>query len=335
MSVSPPTNPPMNPPMKPAAVVRSRRVNAEFTREFVPVAVLIVLVIAVSAKDSSFLGIESLRTLADSSAALLILATGMTVVVMCGGIDLSVAALASLSSVSFAKWVPDLGLWAIAPVMIGALLAGALQGFIHVRAQIPSFVVTLGGMALWSGLALWICDATPIAITDRSVIGFGADRIAGIPKPVVTALVLAGLVALVLWATPLGRWVRAIGNSETAAYLAGAPVIATKIGALAFSGTCAGLAGCVLAARSYTGAPRLADTLLLPVVAAVVVGGTAITGGHGGIGRTIVGVMIVAVLRVGLSVVGIDQAWEQILYGTLVIVAAALTIDRSKLTILK
>ena len=312
-----------------------RRLNADVARQIAPTAVLVALVVAVSLKKDDFLSVDSLRTLAESSAALLILAAGMTVVVMCGGIDLSVAALASFSSVLFAKWVPDLGLKAILPVVVVAGVAGGVQGFIHVQAQIPSFVVTLGGMALWSGLGLWISDATPTAILDGSVIGFGEDRIAGLPKTVLLALIVALFVAAVMWATPVGRWVRAVGNSETASYLSGVPVLSTKIGAFAFSGMCSGLAGCVIAARSYTGAPRLADTLLLPVVAAIVVGGTAITGGHGGIGRTVIGVMIVAVLRVGLSVVGIDQAWEQILYGGLVIVAAAITIDRSKLTVLK
>lgn len=321
--------------MNVATIPANPRVDAEMVRRFIPTAVLVALVVAVSIKGDRFLSIGSLRALADSSAALLILAAGMTVVVMCGGIDLSVAAMASFASVLFGEWVPGLGLWAIGPVVLAGCLAGALQGFIHVHAQVPSFVVTLGGLAAWSGLALWISDATPVAISDSSVIGLGADRLLGVPKPVITALVVCVGVAVAMWATPLGRWIRAIGNSETAAYLAGTPVFATKIGAFAFSGMCSGLAGCVLAARSYTGAPRLADTLLLPVVAAVIVGGTAITGGHGGIGRTVVGVMIVAVLRVGLSVVGIDQAWEQILYGSLIIVAAALTIDRSKLTVLK
>ena len=317
-----------------AVAVRDRW-NAEALRQVIPVAVLIALVLAVSAKDSSFLGVNSQRTLAASSSPLLILAVGATFVVMCGCIDLSVAALASFGSVLFAMWVPSMGLAAVIPVVAVTSAAGALQGVVHVAAQIPSFVVTLGGMALWSGVALWISDATPIAVLDRSIIDLGTDRLFGVPVPVIAALAVAVIAGVVMRATPVGRWVRATGSSETASYLAAVPVIATKISAFAFSGFCAGFAAVVLVARGQSGAPRLADSLLLPVIAAVVVGGTAITGGHGGIGRTVVGVMIVAVLRVGLSVVDIAQTWEQILYGALVIVAAALTIDRSKLAVLK
>jgi ribose transport system permease protein len=311
------------------------RWHTDALRPLIPTAVLIGLVLAVSAKDRDFLGVDSLRTLSESSSPLLLLAVGMTLVVMCGGIDLSVAAMASFGSVLFAMWVPSMGLAAAIPVVAITTAAGAVQGTVHVVAQVPSFVVTLGGMALWSGLALTISDATPISVTDPSIIDLGRDEVLGIPYTVIAALALALTAALVMWATPVGRWVRATGSSERAAYLAGVPVRFTKIGAFAFSGFCVGCAAIVLVARNQAGAPRLADSLLLPVVAAVVVGGTAITGGHGGIGRTIVGVLIVAVLRVGLSVIDIDQAWEQILYGALAIVAAALTIDRSKIAVLK
>jgi len=109
----------------------------------------------------------------------------------------------------------------------------------------------------------------------------------------------------------------------------------TKIVVFAVSGACAGFAGVMLVGRTFSGAPSLADSLLLPVVAAIVVGGTAITGGFGGIGRTVVGVLIITVLRVGLSVAGVDSSYEQIFYGVLVIAAVALTIDRSKLPFVK
>lgn len=311
------------------------RSSDDFVRQIAPTAVLVALVLAISAKDSSFLELDSLRTLAVSSSPLLILAVGQTLVVMYGCIDLSVAALASLSSVLFAMWVPSMGLAAAIPVVVVATAAGALQGAIHVVAQIPSFVVTLGGMTVWSGVALTISDAAPIAVVDRSIIDLGAGRVLGVPLPVIGALAVAAVAAIVLRTTPVGRWVRASGSSEMASYLAGVPVLASKIGAFALSGCCAGLAAIVLVARGLSGAPRLADSLLLPVVAAVVVGGTALTGGHGGIGRTVIGVLIVAVLRVGLSVVDIDQTWEQILYGALAIIAAALTIDRTKIAVLK
>jgi len=316
-------------------IAARNRLTPDSLRQAIPLTVLIALVLAVSSRDSDFLSADSLRALADSSTPLLILGVGVTLVVMCGGIDLSVAALASFGSVLFAMWVPSMGFWAAVPAIAVTTGAGLVQGVVHVVAQIPSFVVTLGGMALWSGVALTVSDAAPIAMRNRTILDFGDKELWGVPLTVIAALVVALIAAVAMVTTPLGRWIRATGNSETAAYLAGVPVRATKIGSFAFSGFCAGAAAVVIVARGESGGPSSADTLLLPVVAAVVVGGTAITGGHGGIGRTVVGVLIVAVLRVGLSVIDISQTWEQVLYGALIIIAAALTIERSKLAVLK
>ena len=113
------------------------------------------------------------------------------------------------------------------------------------------------------------------------------------------------------------------------------PVDAVKIGAFAVSGGCAGLAAVLLVARNYSGSPTVADSLLLPAVAAIVVGGTAITGGHGSLWRTLAGALVVTLLRVGLSTVGVSSAYEQILYGAIIIVAVALTLDRSKVLVIK
>ncbi|CAN5611760.1 ABC transporter permease [soil metagenome] len=296
---------------------------------------LVALILFVSIADEDFFSVPSLRTLAESAAPLLVLATGVTIVILCGGIDLSIAALASFTSVLFALWVPHLGLFAAVPVVAVAALAGAVQGVVHVVTQVPSFVVTLGGMALWGGIALSVSGATTISVTDRAVVRWSTERILGLPVLVLAALAIVGFVAATMQLTPFGRWVRAVGNSEPAALLAGLPVLWVKITAFSASGACAGLAALMLVSRNYAGAPRLADSLLLPAVAAIVVGGTAITGGHGGLGRTIVGVLIIGVLRVGLSSTGVDQAWEQIIYGSLIIGAVAVTIDRSKLSALK
>lgn len=304
-------------------------------RSAAPVIVLVALVAGLAVADPSFLELDSLRALADSSSAMLLLAIGVTGVVLCGGIDLSVAALASLCSVLFAQWVPHLGIWAAIPVIAVATVAGAVQGAFHVFTQTPSFIVTLGGMALWSGLALTISGATTISVSDETVTTWTQRLPLGVPAAFLAALIVAGLIGSVGVFTPAGRWMRAIGTSEPAALLAGVPVATTKIAAFAVSGGCAGAAAVVMVSRGYSGAPRLADSLLLPAVAAIVVGGTAITGGHGGIGRTVVGAMVVAVLRVGLSVVDIDQAWENVIYGLIVIAAVALTIDRSRLSVLK
>lgn len=301
-----------------------------------PGAVLAVLVAAIAVANPNFLRAGSIWTVLDSAVPILILATGAMLVILCGGIDLSVAALASLASVLVALWIPLLGGWAVPAVVLLCALAGLMQGAIHVVAQIPSFLVTLGGMAVWAGLALVISGAATIGVSGTTL-DWAFTRVgdARIPSAVLIAAALVVIVAVVLQFTPLRRWLVAIGSSESAALMAGVPVAQTKMAVFAVSGACAGFAGVMLVGRTFSGAPSLADSLLLPVVAAIVVGGTAITGGFGGIGRTVIGVLIITVLRVGLSVAGVDSSYEQIFYGVLVIGAVALTIDRSKLPFVK
>ncbi|SEM08163.1 monosaccharide ABC transporter membrane protein, CUT2 family [Blastococcus sp. DSM 46786] len=316
----------------PGAGRRSRR---DLALLFMPGAVLVLLLLALSTRNPDLLSPDSLLAIADSAAPLMVLAIGVTVVILCGGIDLSIAALAALSSVLFALWIPLFGAAAAVPVIAVAALAGAVQGLVHVKAKVNSFIVTLGGLALWSGIALVISGARTVPVTDVDAIRWAFTTVAGLPSAVLIALGAVVVLGAVLRLTPAGRWVRAVGHAEQAARLAGIPVGAVKVAAFTTSGACAGLAGVLLVARTFSGAPSLGATLLLPAVAAVVVGGTAITGGFGGIGRTVIGALIVIVLRVGLSLIGVDAGFESIIYGVLIIGAVAVTIDRTKLDVLK
>ncbi|TBN58317.1 ABC transporter permease [Glaciihabitans arcticus] len=329
------------PGMKPTEAIttidlrRTPGIRAQVLR-FMPIGVLALLIISVSVANPNFLRPNSLLTALDSATPLLVLAVGAMLVILCGSIDLSVAALASMCSVLVALWVPALGGWAIPAAALAGAIAGCVQGLVHVIAQIPSFIVTLGGLAVWSGIGLIVSGASTIGVTGNELEwAFMRLGPAKIPSAALIAFAVVGVFALLLWATPLKRWYEAIGNAEPAAAIAGVPVSALKIGAFTASGLCAGLAGGLLVARTYSGAPNLADSLLLPVVAAIVVGGTAITGGYGGVGRTLIGVLIITVLRVGLSVAGVNPSYEQIVYGSLVILAVSLTIDRSKFAFVK
>ncbi|TYP87586.1 ABC transporter permease [Blastococcus xanthinilyticus] len=313
----------------------ARRSRRDLALLVMPGAVLVLLLLALSTRNPDLLSPDSLLAIADSAAPLMVLAIGVTVVILCGGIDLSIAALAALSSVLFAMWIPLFGAAAAVPVIAVAALAGAVQGLVHVKAKVNSFIVTLGGLALWSGIALVISGARTVPVSDVDAIRWAFTTVAGLPSAVLIALGAVVVLGSVLRLTPAGRWVRAVGHAEQAARLAGIPVGAVKVAAFTTSGACAGLAGVLLVARTFSGAPSLGATLLLPAVAAVVVGGTAITGGFGGIGRTVIGALIVIVLRVGLSLIGVDAGFESIIYGVLIIGAVAVTIDRTKLDVLK
>ena len=318
------------------AVVAGGPTAAQRLTSFMPVIALLALLAALSVADPDFLTQRSLTAVVRTSAPLVVLAAGATLVVLCGGIDLSIAALCSLTTVLFAMWLPDLGGLTTLAVIAVAGLIGAVQGLAHVLLRIPSFIVTLGGLSIFSAIALVISDAGPIRVVDREATNWLTLYVGGVvPMSFFVAVLVVAVVALVLRMTPLQSWITATGYSESAARLAGTPVDRVKVAAFTVSGACAGLAAVMLVSRNFSGSPTMADNLLLPAVAAIVVGGTAITGGHGSLWRSLAGALVVTLLRVGLPIVGVPSAYEQILYGVIIVAAVALTLDRSKVLIIK
>jgi ribose transport system permease protein len=311
--------------------LRGRLVSA------VPAAVLVVLVLAVASRQPSFVGAASMRALLEGAAPLLLLALGQMFVILIGGIDLSVAVLASLGTVLLATWLPSAGVLGVLATLGATTLAGALNGAVSAYAQVPSFVVTLGAMGLWSGVALTVSGASTISISKGydTIFWLRDLRIGGVPASAAVAIAVILLAAVLMRTLSGGRALHAMGLAERAALMSGSRTQRLRVLAFALSGLCAGLAAVVLAASQFSGAPTLADSLLLPTIAAVVVGGTAITGGVGGPLRTLVGVLLVVVLRIGMSVMGVDPSYEQIVYGVVIIAAVALTVDRGRLSIVK
>jgi len=312
-----------------------RSYAGQAARRFAPLAVLIGLLSALAAIEPSFLSPYAVNVLADESSVILILATAQTVVILLGGIDLSMAAIASLASVLIALALPAVGPSGIVGVLALATLIGAVQGFVHTRAQIPSVIVTLAGLGMWSGLALTIAKTTIPVTAGYFAVGWLTRSSFGVPNSFSVALAALMVLAAALHLLPFGRHVYAIGMAERATLLSGVRVGRVKILGFALTGLFSGLAGLAMVARTSSGSPTIADSLLLPSIAAVVIGGTSITGGVGGLGRTLIGTMTITVLRVGFATIGLDPAYEPIAYGVVVIAAAALTIDHSKAHIVK
>jgi ribose transport system permease protein len=318
------------------AVPRGHRRNLSAAiRGFAPLGVLIVLLAGLGLLQPSFLSLYSLSVLAGESSVILVLAAGQTLVILLGGIDLSMAAVASLASVLIALLLPSVGLAGLLGVLALTAVVGAAQGLIHTRAQLPSFVVTLAGLGLSSGLALVIGRTTIPVTAGYEAVGWLKGRDFGVPHAFAFAMFATAVLVVMLRWSPVGRYIYAIGMGEAAAILSGVPVGKVKVFVFALSGLLAGLSGMMMVARTYGGNPSIADSLLLPSIAAVVIGGTAITGGSGGLGRTIIGALTIGVLRVGIAVVGLDPAYEPIAYGFFIIVAIALSIDRSANPIVK
>jgi ribose transport system permease protein len=267
------------------------------------------------------------------------MAAGITFVVMLGGIDLSVQAVASLASVVLAWSLPTLGAAALPLALAAGLLCGLASGLAHVRLRIPSFIATLavGGIAAAAALMLSGTRSLPIDPTTRETVfaWITGRSVVGLPNEILVAAAVLAACLFVERLTVFGRCSVAVGAGEPAALAAGVRVDRIKIQALVVSGGLAALAGIVLGARLSSGSPTLANEFLLPAVAAVCVPGTALPGGVGSVARALVGALIVSVVRIGMTFVGVDVFAQQIVFGAVLILAVAVTIDRSKIPVVK
>ena len=311
--------------------------GSEQLRQWLPLSTLVILVILVGVVQPSFLEPSTLVELASDTAVLFILATGVTFVIMLGGIDLSIQSMASLASVIVALSVARFGYGSFfLAIAIGAL-AGLLSGIVHVRLKIPSFIATLAMGGVLFSAALVISKERSITLDDagREYQNWITGKVLGVPNVIVIGLIVLAIAHMLQAHTRFGRFSAAIGAGEPAAYASGVKVSRQKVFAFVLSAGFAALAGVILAGRLASGSPTLAAELLLPSIAAVVVGGTAITGGVGSIWRTLVGSLIISVVRIGMTFLGVNIFAQNIVFGAVLIGAVAITIDRSKIPIVK
>ena len=306
-------------------------------RKWLPLATLAVLILLVGIAQPSFLQPGTLIELASDTAVLFILATGVTFVIMLGGIDLSIQSMASLASVVVALTIPRLGYGSFVLAIVIGAIAGFLSGIVHVRLKIPSFIATLAMGGVLFSAALVISKERSITLdeTGRAYQAWITSQAFGLPNVIFIGLLVLAAAHVVQAHTRFGRYSAAIGAGEPAAYASGVKVGRQKIFAFVLSAAFAALAGVVLAGRLASGSPTLAAELLLPSIAAVVVGGTAITGGVGSIWRTLVGALIISVVRIGMTFLGVNIFAQNIVFGAVLIGAVAITIDRTKIPIVK
>jgi ribose transport system permease protein len=322
----------------PASSTTLKKTNyADQIRAFAPLLVLVGLVLVIGTLRPGFFNPESLIGTFADTAILFILGAGSTFVVMLGSIDLSIQAICSFASVIVAVMLPTYGYGFLTVALATGLLAGTVSGVFHVWLKIPSFIVTLATSGLLVSAALLLSHERAISIDEsgRAYLTWVNGRLFDLPNVIWIAAIVAVLGVWCQKYTPFGRYSIAIGAGEAATWASGVRVNRYKVLAFAISGALAALAGVLMAGRQSSGSPNLADQLLLPAIASVIVGGTAITGGAGGIGRTAVGALIITIVRVGMTFIGVDIFAQQIVFGLVLILAVALTIDRGKIVIVK
>jgi ribose transport system permease protein len=310
-------------------------------RPFVPVAVLLLLCVVITVIAPNFLTEGNFRRVGIAAAIPMVLACGMTFVILLGSIDLSTEGIVAVSAVALSLLVRnlvgswDLGLWALpVPILLGAAL-GFLNGAVHVRLRIPSMIASLGVGFACIGVATVVLGGITVRINDPMIRGIALTRLLGIPFSVWTAFACILVAWLIQSYTRLGRWSYVLGGGEDIAKLSGIPVGRVRIGIYTLAGFFYGIGGILCVAQFGQSQALIAQGYLFSVITSVVVGGTALTGGEGGILNTVIGVLLVTVLGNGMILVGVPPYVQQGVQGLLIIVAVALSIDRTRVRMVK
>jgi ribose transport system permease protein len=259
-----------------------------------------------------------------------IIAVGMTFVITSGGIDLSVGSVVALTGVVVANALKAGG----SPLVVLFLgvgigvLCGLANGLLITRANLPPFIATLGTMGIFRGLALLIVEGRPVYGLPGAFIDLYAGRIGPVPMPVIIALIVAVIFGFVLVRTKVGEYTIAIGGNEETARLSGINVAFYKLVIYAICGGLAGLAGVVLTARMSAAEPIAGTGFELDAIAATVMGGTSLLGGEGTISGTVIGALFTSLVRNGMNIFNVQSYWQQIVIGTVIVLAVI--IDRRR-----
>lgn len=294
------------------------------------VLILAVLVIVAALASPDFLTAANLSNVCRQIVGVGIMSMGMLLVVLTGGIDLSVGSVAALSGVVSALLIPAYGLALAlsAGAAVGAV-CGLTNGAMISMYKLSPFVVTLAMMTIARGLALIVCNGAPILVGDagQALLDFGRDSWWKLPQPTALMLAIFALGAVFLGLTRAGRIVRAIGSNEEAVRLSGVPVARHGMLAYTVCGTLAGLAGIISIARAGVGAPTIGIGDELTVIAAVVIGGASLSGGRGTVLNTLVGVLILGVIANIMNLTSVPGYHQQVVMG--LIILAAIVAQRS------
>lgn len=300
----------------------------EVARRYGIVGVLLLEMAILTFLSPAFLTEANLTNVARQAAVIGIVAVGMTFVILTAGIDLSVGSLVAFAGIIAASAMQQVssGLIGVVVAMSVGLISGLFSGIVIAKLRVPPFIVTLSMLAMLRGATLLYRNGAPIGINNESFLGLGAGYLGAVPIPVILLVSTYLIGHYVLSSTKFGRHIYAIGGNETAARLSGIRVDRHIIGVYVISGFLAGLGAVIISGRLGTATPTIGQNLELDVIAAVIVGGTSLYGGIGTLWGTFAGVMIIAVLQNGLTLMNVSGFWQ--LFATGAVVLAAVLIDR-------
>jgi putative xylitol transport system permease protein len=268
-----------------------------------------------------------------------ILAIGMTLVIVSGGIDLSVGsvtAFAGMLAASFATGSEDVTRWSgtypvvvpLAAALAAGAACGAVNGWVVARFRIQPFIATMGMLLAARGFTMALTNGNPISNLSPALRWFGTGRIFGLPVPVLLLAIVFAVFWVALRQTVFGRRVHAVGGNEAAARVSGIKTGRVKVAAYALSGLLAGIAGVILTAKTGSAQTNAGNSYELDAIAAAVIGGSSLTGGVGSIPGTLFGALIMGVINNGLDILGVESFYQLIVKGVVIVGAVALDASR-------
>ncbi|MGV3491177.1 MAG: ABC transporter permease [Devosia sp.] len=322
------------------AVKSGPRISGAFHR-LLAFSGLLALVVVFSLASPNFLQTQNILAILQATSVNGVLAVAATLVIITGGIDLSVGTLMTFCAVIAGVILTYMGLplpLGLAGALLTGLVCGTISGFIIAKLKVPPFIATLGMMLILKGLSLVVSGTKPIYFNDTP--GFNQIALGSIvgqifpavpiPNGVLVLFAVALLAAFVLTKTALGRYTFALGSNEEAVRLSGVNVDRWKIAVYATAGSICGVAGILIASRLNSAQPALGQGYELDAIAAVVIGGTSLSGGRGTVLGTLIGALIISVLANGLRILSVAQEWQTVVTGTIIILAVYADILRRR-----
>lgn len=294
-------------------------------QRLLPFITLIVLIVALAIASPHFLTNTNLSSVVRQTAVINIMALGMTLIIVSGGIDLSVGAILAMGGL-LGTMTMEKGYSIPAGVVVGIVTGcfwGSVNGLLTTRLRINPFIVTLGTLGIVRGLTLIISNGLPVHQIPQSFSFLGEGTVLGVPFVLWVLLVCAGAMHVVMEHTRLGRYAFAIGSNPDAAFYAGIPVAFHVTAVYAIGGALTGLAGMIEASRLMTGQPTAGQGYELQAIAAVVIGGGSLRGGEGSVIGTLVGAFIMGLLSNGSDLLGISPYLQQAIIGAVIILAVS------------
>lgn len=321
---------------RPGAVAQERQFNAvEVLGRFAPVIFLLLIVVVLSILEPGFRTERNMWNVIRQVSFIGILAVGMTFVIMTAGIDLSVGSMLAFTGIvcaSAAKGARGLiaggtkddgGIHVVYAVLAAVglgILIGLIHGFLIGYLEIPAFIVTLGGLGVWRGATLVWSNGQPISSFSSDFTFWGKGYVFDkVPVPVLIFLAFVVVAHIVLKYTKYGRWIYALGGNPEAARLSGLNARALTMSVYVISGFCAGVAAFLLTSRLNSAEQVAGQSYELQAIAAVVIGGTSLFGGEGGVLGTLIGALLIGVLNNGLVIMGVDSYYQPIVVGAIIV----------------